>query len=73
MKKANAWLSQSSFWEYGDQPLELQRIYWLVLETARITSIVLQIYCPEKSTQVLDILGVPENERMLSDAKLKDE
>ena len=44
-----------------------------MLETARITSIVLQIYCPEKSAQVLDILGVSKDERMVSDAKLKDE
>ena len=66
-------MSQRQFWLLKDEPDQLQAIYWLVCETIRVSSVMLQPYCPRKSAQMLDVLGVNEHERSLQHLVSKDQ
>ena len=42
------------------------------METVRLVSLILQIYCPTKSSQVLDALNIDPKARSISNIKIDD-
>lgn len=68
-KQANVVFTQSAPWKKTASPEEVHDISVLTLETLRVCGILLQPFMPTKSSQLLDALGVPPDQRTLDDAE----
>ena len=54
----------------SDSDLErLEHVLYITLETMRLSSIMLQPFCPTQASKVLDFLDVESNSRSLEEAR----
>jgi len=62
-------LSERHFWAITDEE-ELNSILFTTFEVIRVSSILLQPYCPDIASKILDFVGVKD--RLLKDAVITD-
>ncbi|MCJ1255002.1 methionyl-tRNA synthetase [Lignoscripta atroalba] len=72
--KTNVYMQKSSPWSLvgteEQRTAHLNSVIYLCAESLRICGILLQPYMPEKMRQLLDMLGVPNDDRMFENALL---
>ncbi len=65
----NSFLSERHFWAITDEE-ELNSVLFTTFEVIRVSSILLQPYCPDIASKILDFVGVKD--RLLKDAVITD-
>lgn len=70
--QTNSYIQTSAPWDLAQpkQQAELDRIIYLCAESTRICGILLQPYMPTKMKQLLDMLGVSDDARLVANATL---
>ena len=63
----NQYLSESKFWAITDQA-QLDTILYTTFEIIRVSTIILQPYCPELTGKILSFLSVDSEKRRFKDA-----
>ncbi len=60
---ANEYFNEQAPWGLKENPTRMGEVLYVTAETIRIITIMLQPFCPEASSKLLDQLAVPESER----------
>jgi methionyl-tRNA synthetase len=67
----NQYLSESKFWAVSDEG-QLDTILYTTVEVIRVSTIILQPFCPDLTAKILSFLSVEESKRGFKNAKIDE-
>lgn len=68
--QGNQLLTESAPWSASTNTVTTVEVYTVILESLRVCGILLQPFIPSKAGQLLDALGVPDDQRSMAFAGL---